>query len=527
MANFCSFCLYELKTHVMPAEFLWSDLTREFYSQARSELKLNVADLDSYGDLPVYVHFADDGKAREIQMWSCKKDEDKFSSSPLPTSEEWTTLRNYIIKHCDFQPKYRKGSRGVPEMILYTPNLTDIMREKGTQYRHPTRMPPMTSTKFFCEYCGEELNTNCFMVEKAIRVMFIGYRSSGKTVFATQLITEIANQTHENLQFHCTPVNANVESRYRENADRIKNKNLPVATSDPQVRPWAFLLERGGEKVLLILQDIMGEDLKKRSSYYTSFIQNADMFLFFIDPWTISSKGSRPFPLQHKVDSERKKTMNIHKKNKEGDDLTSVFFKLLSGSISDRSPHYAGIVLTKGDDCYPNMLENEHDKGGNYRTMWEHKTINFRERSEALRAITIRSGVVQNLISIFDPDFVNDIANRFSPSKTRYFVLTALGQTPIFVETEKVDEPSIHRSVAAKKHSVYGDQFNVESSSDVIKTSNNENNDKIVDTSFEVEESDFNQTDDKEKQKLTDMARPAHIVDPIFWILLCEKLLFE
>ncbi len=470
----CPFCTETFDGDDIVFEFKFGDIAMHFYRTGQ----IGTEPPREYRDRPIYITMSYDSRGN-AWMNSCSttvNPEKHMGTDPMcEPSTGWPEIVQLMSKKSMFSVYCEKKNPLLPTKASFLPLSKRRMRhsEEGA------------STGTYCPYCEQLLKPEVMNTRREVRIVCVGRRSSGKTVYITQLIRALV-EGHDNAEFTLEGANSSVDLHYQANLERLNTfatgfvpATNPVGTQDPYV----YLMKKGRRKVRLVIQDIAGEDTNDHVKY-NSAIHKADMLLFFVDPWHIQElrqahRDLEDFDTNQVVDQAvGDRVLN----------LDGIFNQMLSSVdqefTSDRK-QLAAVLLIKGDYLIPSMLEDGDDP----QCSMMRQGIDFLNPDQMEFAIGMRSAFIRQCLNEWGSTraFVRNLEGKYAPSNVRYFTASALGHST------RLRHSAEHRS--AQTNAAEDDQFGV-SGATGASTAWNSN-----------------------EQVLEAPPAPRHVIDPVYWCL--------
>ena len=346
------------------------------------------------------------------------------------------------------------------------------------------------STGIFCPICEQHLKPEVIRAQAEVNILLSGRPGSGKTVYVTQMISELM-QGRLAQEFTIDPANNAVLTHYRNNKDLLKSlgSGFVLATNPGTVQdPYVFLIKNNKSTIRLVIQDIAGEDVENRTKY-SKIVRKADMILYFIDPWHIEEIRSI-----HQKNNDPSNTVVERSTMGRYSDLSGVFTQMMSSvdrEFTEKSGQLAGMLLIKGDYLDPPMLA----QGSQPECQMMREPIPFSNPDEMEFSIGMRSSFIRQCMHEWDStrSFARDVESRYPACNTRYFVSSALGQSTHLRQEAETDTDG-----EEKNRDDPNAQFNVSSRSTSSSSSGTWN---------------------YGEQVLESPARPMNVIDPVLWCL--------
>ena len=479
----CPFCGEMLEEEELVYEFSWGEVATYFYNKGQ----LSSAPKSEYRDRPFYVTFKYDWRGN-AQLESCSTSvnpERHPSEDPMRRDENgWNKVVHLLSGKRVFEAECGEDDRTLPTGAKILPMV---------KYSRKRNMPTAEgmSTGVFCPVCEQQLRSEVLKATNEVRIMLAGRPGSGKTVYVTQVISELMGGRLAG-DFSIEPANNSVQMHYIGNKNRLRSVDGSfVLATNPNASqdPYIFLMKNGKSTVRLVIQDIAGEDVENRVKYNQA-VRKADMILFFVDPWHIEEIRAA-----HKESGDLSNDIVERSTMGSFTDLTGVFQQMLNvveRSFTEKSGQLAGVLLIKGDYLIPPMLAQSSLP----ECQMMQQAIPFNNPEEMEFTLGMRSSFVRQCMYEWESTrtFARDVESRYSARNTRYFVSSALGQSTHLRRTDFEEEEESPRD--AEDPSA---QFSVPGGS-VGRAADNE---------------PWNYS----AQVLESPARPMNVIDPILWCL--------
>ena len=476
----CPFCGEIFEEDELVYEFSWGEVATYFYNkrQLASEPK------NEYLERPFYVTLKYDWRGN-AQMNRCMPvvNPRKHPSQDPMTSDEngWKRVMHLLSGKRVFEAECGEDDHSLPVGAKI------LRMVKYSKKRNGPSAEGM-STGIFCPICEQHLRPEVLKAQQEVRILLSGRPGSGKTVYVTQVISELM-QGRLAQEFNIEAANNSVQTHYSANKDRLRSlgSGFVLATNPGTVQaPYIFLMKNQKSTIRLVIQDIAGEDTENRTKY-SQAVRKADMLLFFIDPWHIEE-----IRMVHKKNNDPSNIIVERSTQGRYTDLGGVFQQMLSSvdrQFTEKSGQLAGMLLIKGDYLSPPMLA----QGSQPECQMMQQPIPFNDPQEMEFSIGMRSSFVRQCLHEWDGTrgFARDVESKYSAHNTRYFVSSALGQSTHLRQTDEYDE-----EVGPEEPEDPNAQFNVSGSRGTAS-------DKW----------------DYGEQVLESPARPMNVIDPILWCL--------
>ena len=479
----CPFCDESFAEEDLVYEFSWGDVADYFYHRG----KLSVEPKNEYKDRAFYVTLKYDwrGNARLDHIDTSVNPEKHPSDDPLKRVENgWFRITHLLSGSRVFEAQCSDDDKSMPTGARILPMMKYSKKNK-------TAAEGM-STGIFCPICEQQLKPEVLKAKSEVRILLSGRPGSGKTVYVTQVISELM-QGRLAQDFTIEAANNSVQVHYTLNKDRLKSMGSGfVLATDPGVvqDPYVFLMKNGKSSTRLVIQDIAGEDTNNRTKY-SKVVRKADLLLFFIDPWHIEEVRNI-----HKKANDLSNAVVEHSTHGQYTDLSGVFQQMMSTvdlEFTGKSGQLAGILLIKGDYLNPPMLS----QGSQPECQMMRQPIPFSNPKEMEFSIGMRSSFIRQCLYEWNStrSFARDVESKYNARNIRYFVASALGQ-------------STH---------LRGSDFGEDRRSDEVNRED-PNSQFGVGPGPGPQQSSAGDWDYGE-QVLEAPARPANVIDPILWCL--------
>lgn len=493
----CPFCDMEYGETELVFEFTWDQLSRDFYAvKGYDPSKVNTVQLGA----KVYV--ALDVTERRIKLKSVNTYVNSRKKSAYEDMKEdpnvgWAHVVGWL-RGAKFKIEY-KGKSDIPIAVSFAPPKRARRRGAAISYKSSASCCPNPN-------CGQILTHKCLAADREIRIMMIGRVSSGKTVYTTQLLAAMTQQTN----MHFEAANDDVAKRQRENEKKLHSKNksaserresniggfIGATPNESKQEPLVYVFKGSSQSARVILYDIAGEDVSERARYNDQ-IADTDLFMLFVDPWKILNIWQSH--LHDDDDTLRVTGDPITKPDNIAGVFNQIFLQFNSDTEALKQKCMA-VLLIKGDYLPSNMLEGGKDF---ISDMMRRTALKFARNELAERDVCLRSGYVRQFLSLFPESrtIMSEVENRFPAENLRYFVTSALGTQTRFPPSNYADEAESELDEADGDAPLY--QFG-ESAPEAKRPS----------VSSRMEE-----------QIIEGNINPQHVVDPLCWYLLREGLL--
>ncbi len=483
----CPFCGESFSQDNLVFEFNWGEIATYLYNrkQLKSEPKSALLDRS------IYVTMNYNWRGRP-EMKSCTPAVNPAKhpgADPLVhIDNEWQRITSFLSRKHVFEVECSEDDRSIPTGAKILPML------KHHSKRGLVNAEGM-STGVFCPLCEQQLKPEVLKAKTEIRIVLSGRPGSGKTVYVTQMISELMTGRLAQ-KFNIEAANKAVHEHYSTNKQRLKafGNGFVLATNPGEIQqPYIFLLTCGNESIRLVIQDIAGEDTENRTKY-SKAVRKADLLLLFVDPWHIEEVRS-----YHKKNGDASNAIVDRSTNGRYTDLSGVFEEMLSTvnrKFTKESGQMAGILLIKGDYLNPPMLS----RGNQPECEMMQQAVPFNNSEEMEFVISMRSSFIRQCLYEWESTrvFARDVENKYSAHNIRYFVASALGQSTYLRQAENADN-SIGN-----------------------ETPDLENPDAQFAVGGSDRKSDNVSSEGKwsgDEQMLESAARPENVIDPIFWCM--------
>ncbi len=485
----CPFCGESIEEEELVFEFSWGEVSSFFYNTRQTD----VAPKDEFRDRSFYVKLKYDWHGNPwLDTCSSVVCPEKHKGTDPMCSEEngWKKAVQLLRGKKTFEVECSNDDRTLPVSARILP----ITKGRKKHGRVDTEG---LSTGMFCPYCEQQLKPEVLKAGTEVRILLCGRRGSGKTVYATQVISELM-QGRLAHTFNIEAANQSVHDHYIANKNRLKpfGSGFVIATNPGVTQdPYVFLLSNGKSTVRLVIQDIAGEDTENRTKY-SNAVRKADMLLYFIDPWHIEE--IRAF---HKKNGDLSNAVVERSTNGRYQDMNGVFQQMMNvvdRRFTDEKEQLAGMLLIKGDYLVPPMLS----RGNQPECEMMRQPIPFNDPKEMEFSISMRSSFIRQCLLEWESTrgFSRDAETKYSARNIRYFVASALGQST-HLQQEAPDQ----------------------SAEDAV-------NDESPDAQFNVGNAAASSSPgdnwDYDEQVLESAARPENVIDPIFWCLKRKNIAF-
>ena len=479
----CPFCNESFEEDELIYEFNWGEVMSFFYnrSRIREEPKAAFKDRSFYVCLKYDWH----GNAMLSTCTSSVNPQKHPGLDPLCTKENgWPQLVQLLAQKKTFEVHCSDKDKSLPTIAKILPIVKKQRRNRSMETEG-------VSTGTFCPYCEQHLKPEVLRAKSEVRILLSGRPGSGKTVYVTQLISELmqGRQAHS---FTIEAANQSVLDHYLANKNRLKafGNGFVLATNPGVVQdPYVFLMSNGKSNIRLVIQDVAGEDTENRTKYNKA-VRNADMLLFFIDPWHIEEVRS-----YHKKHEDLSNAIVDRSTKGRYSDLSGIFQQMMSAVNRDftaETKQLAGVLLVKGDYLNPPMLS----RGSQPECEMMQQAVPFNDPNAMEFSFGMRSSFVRQCMLEWESTrtFARDVESKYSARNIRYFVASALGQSTHLRQTEPAEnaEEDAPDADPDKQFGVGGGKRAASSGSEGWNY---------------------------DEQVLESAARPEHVIDPILWCL--------
>ncbi len=480
----CPFCEETFREDELVYEFNWGELATYMFNRKL----LSSEPKNEYKERSVYVT-VDYNWRGAPQLRSCSTfiNSSKHSiEDPLRSKDNgWPEIVRFLEKHNSIEVECDDDDRSIPTGAKILP-MSKYSKKKNSQTEEGS------CTGIFCPICEQQLKPKVLAADDEIRIVLSGRPGSGKTVYVTQAISEIMQGRLADA-FHIEAANQSVQEHYSNNKNRLKafGDSFVLATNPGTVQqPYIFLLTDDNKKVSirLVIQDIAGEDTENRTKYAKA-VRNADMVLFFIDPWHIEEVRE-----YHKRNSDSSNLVVDRSTKGKYQDLNGVFqqmMNLVDDKFTRKKDQLAGLLLIKGDYLEIPMLA----QGDMPECEMMRRPIPFSNAKDMEFSISMRSSFIRQCLFEWESTrtFAREVESKYSAKSIRYFVATALGQS---THLRQADKDQVSSNIPNPENP--DDQFSVPDS---------------VSAGSSSDRWDF------DEQILESVAKPQNVIDPIFWCL--------
>lgn len=480
----CPFCNESFEEEDLVFEFNWGEVSTFFYNRR----KLTIEPRSEFRDRAFYVKLKYDFHGNPL-LNTCESvinPQKHPGLDPMCTNENgWYAVERLLRGKRVFEVECDDNDRELPTSARILPLVKNSKKNRRVSVEG-------VSTGMFCPLCEQQLKPEVLRAQTEVRIILSGRPGSGKTVYATQAISELM-QGKLAEDFKIDAANQAVHEHYVNNKNRLKafGNGFVLATNPGAVQdPYVYLMSNGKSTVRLVIQDIAGEDTENRTKYSTA-VRKADMVLFFIDPWHIEEV--RTF---HEKNGDLSNAIVKRSTGGRYSDLSGVFLQMMN--VVDRkfttdSQQLAAVLLVKGDYLNPPMLS----RGDQPECEMMQRSIPFSNPQEMEFSLGMRSSFIRQCMHEWEStrSFAREVENKYSAHNTRYFVASSLGQ-------------STHLRHATTEEA-YSDMYDSEDPDAQFN----------VGGSVSHSSSSSGGAWDYDEQVLESAARPEHVIDPIFWCL--------
>lgn len=481
----CPFCSEVFEEDELIFEFNWGMVASFFYHRK----KLNVEPSSEYRDRAFYVRLKYDLRGNPV-LHTCStviNPEKHPGIDPMRSVESgWNRVVQLLSEKKVFEVECDDDDRTLPVAAKILP----IVKHSKTQHRHDHSAEGL-STAMFCPICEQQLTADVLKAKTEVRILLSGRPGSGKTVYATQVISELM-QGRQTQGFSMEAANNAVNVHYAINKNRLKpfGNGFVLATNPGAVQePYVYLLRKDNSSVRLVIQDIAGEDTENRTKY-SAVVRKADMLMFFVDPWHIEEM--RTF---HKKNNDLSNAIVDRSTGGRYGDLNGIFLQMMSvvdRKFTDESGQLASVLLIKGDYLNPPMLS----RGNQPECEMMRQPISFSNPENMEFSISMRSSFIRQCMHEWESTrgFTREVESKYSAHNVRYFVASALGQSTHLRQVSDGDSGS--------------DGYNSE-----------DPNAQFAVNRHTPRHAMYSDAWDYDEQVLESAARPENVIDPIFWCL--------
>ena len=489
----CPFCGESVSENDLVFEFNWGDIATYLYNRKRFSGEPKSA----FMDRSIYITMGYDwrGKPFARRCAPMINSAKHPGADPLATTENgWTDIRSFLHGKRVFEVECDNDNRTIPTGAK-------ILSMAKEHKKKDSFSAEGMSIGVFCPLCEQQLKPELLKADREIRIVLSGRPGSGKTVYVTQLISELM-QGRLARSFNIEAANHAVHEHYMNNKNRLKafGKGFVLATNPGEVQqPYIFLLTNGKNTIRLVIQDIAGEDTENRTKY-SKAVRKADMLLYFIDPWHIEEVRA-----YHKKNNDASNAVVDRSTKGRYSDLSGVFQQMMNHvdrRFTKESGQLAAMMLIKGDYLNPPMLS----RGNQPECEMMQQAISFGDPDEMEFSISMRSSFVRQCLYEWESTriFSRDVENKYSAHNIRYFVATALGQSTYLQKTEHSDSGAERSMPDAENPDA---QF-------------------AIDDTPAAEPAGYGEKWSGDEQILEAAARPEHVIDPIFWCMRRKGIAF-
>lgn len=425
----CPFCGVDFEEEELVFEFSWGEVATFFYNRGL----LTTEPRNEFRDRPFYVTFKYDWRGNPIlDRCSTTVSVSDFMPvlDPLTRDENgWNRVVHLLSGRRVFEAQCSDDDRSLPTGAVIRPM---------AKYRKKHHLSNEgMSTGIFCPVCGQHLKPEVLRAESEIHILLCGRPGSGKTVYVTQLLSELM-AGNDAQHFTIDAANEAVQEHFLSNKSLLKpfGSGFVLATNPGTVQdPYVFLLKNGKSTVRLIIQDIAGEDTENRTKY-SQAVRRADMLLFFIDPWYIDEIRAA-----HRLNNDPSNTVVERSTMDRYNELNGVFQQMMcvvDREFTQKSGQLAGILLTKGDYLDPPMLA----EGDQPECQMMSMPISFGNPKDMEFSISMRSSFIRQCMHEWSSTrgFAREVESKYSARDIRYFISSALGQSTHLRQEETPEE---------------------------------------------------------------------------------------
>lgn len=475
----CPFCGETFEEEDLVYEFSWGEVATYFYNKRQ----LPAEPKNEFRDRPFYITLKYDwhGNA-QLDSCSTSVNPQKHPSNDPMTHDDngWARVVHLLSGRRIFEALCSDDDKSLPTGARILP----MIKYKK---KHAIGGDGM-STGVFCPICEQHLKPEVLRAESEVRIVLSGRPGSGKTVYVTQMISELM-QGRLAQEFTIEAANNSVQTHYRNNKDLLKalGSGFVLATNPGAVQdPYIFLMKNDKSSIRLVIQDIAGEDVENRTKYSRA-VRKADMLLFFIDPWHIEE-----IRIFHKRNNDPSNTIVERSTKGRYTSLSGVFQQMMSTvdrEFTEKSGQLAGMLLIKGDYLDPPMLA----QGVQPECQMMREPIPFNDPEAMGFSIGMRSSFIRQCLHEWDGtrSFARDVESKYPAHNIRYFVSSALGQS-----THLRQDTDTDADFDAENHDDPNAQFSVGGGAAASSAAWNYG-----------------------EQVLESPARPMNVIDPVFWCL--------
>lgn len=483
----CPFCGESYSEDDLVFEFNWGEVVTHFYNmrKLRTELK------SEYRDRPFYVTLKYDrrGNATLLNISTVVNPSKHPSGDPMMRDENgWSEVKRLLSSRKMFEASCNDNDRTLPVSAKIIP--------MTKHHRNSSYSGEGMSSGIFCPFCEQHLKPEVLRAQSEVRILLSGRPGSGKTVYVTQLISELM-QGRLAQKFTIEAANDSVQRHYHNNKDQLKAMGTKfVLATNPGIvqEPYIFLMRNNKTSIRLVIQDIAGEDVEYRTKYSKS-VRKADLILFFIDPWHIEEVRAR-----HRQLNDASNDVVERSTGGKYTDLNGVFEQMMSCVDSEfvvKREQLAGVLLVKGDYLDPPMLS----QGDQPECQMMSRPISFNDPGLMELSMGMRSSFIRQCLNEWDSTrvFARNVESIYPAHNTRYFVCSALGQSTHLRQGGAVQE------TRAALDDNPDEQFSMEDSTPAASSSGSWN---------------------YGEQVLEAPAHAVNVIDPVFWCLNRKKIPF-
>ncbi len=486
----CPFCNESFEEENLVFEFNWGEVATYYYNRK----KLSEEPNREYKDRAFYVTFKYDLRGRPMLNTCATSINPKKHPGLDPMCSDrngWGKVVYQLRQKKVFEVECDDDDESLPVAAKILPLLKE--RKKNSKRGHVNRLVEAegVSTGTYCPFCEQRLRAAVLKAQTEVRILLVGRPGSGKTVYATQVISELM-LGHLTADFSIEAANQAVYEHYSFNKNCLKVGSVDfIKATDPNAPqvPYVYLMKNDKSTVRLVIQDIAGEDTKNHVKY-SATVRKADMVLFFIDPWHIEEI----FWLHEKNQDACNEVVKQAVRGQFAD-LGGVFGEMMSvvdKGLTEESGQLAGVLLVKGDYLNPPMLS----QGEQPECQMMKAPLTFNKPETLEFEISMRSSFIRQLMREWESTrrFSGEVESKYLSHNTRYFISTSLGQSTHLRHVKNDDKPSEHIDVLDPDA-----QFSISGASPASR-------DEAGNWKYG-------------EQVLESPAHPEHVIDPIFWCL--------